>query len=431
MTGGSSRRALPTTAGLDLVRLAGGVLAEMARHPRTFSVAGAFRRWARNAAARRSSENLILNLGVKRVLLVGGAGLSEEILHPQPHPGGLVAGDLKRSAMSFLAPRAVTISDGEDWRRRRELNERVLEPGRTHSLRPLIVSSVLTELSPDIRDVAGLRAAMGRTMLSIVFGGKAPPALADDVRALFGVVQSPLKRKLLGPWARRRRRRFYDSLQRVWRETRVDDAPSLLQAAHRSAGTLDEAELLEQIPHWMFTFTGSGSDLLARALTLVLSDPSVRARVRAEIEAAGDPGAVERLPYVRACLLEAAQLFPPVTRTFHRAPAGITLDGVAIPAGVEIMHLFPLISELGGAARHFRPERWLEPGGPEAGFDPFLRGARRCPGRDLILLVCTTALARLAGPDGVTLESPPIDTNALGDDFPLGRLRFHPARSRP
>ncbi len=430
MMGASSRRSLPTTAALDLVRLAGGVLAEVARHPRTFSVSGAFRRWARNAAARRSSENLILNLGVKRVLLVGGAGLSEEILHPQPHPGGLVAGDLKRSAMSFLAPRAVTISEGDEWRRRRELNERVLEPGRTHSLRPLIVSSVLKELSPGIRDVAGLRAAMGRTMLSIVFGGKAPPGLADDVRALFGVVQSPLKRKLLGPWARRRRRRFYDTLQRVWRESRADDAPSLLQAAHRSAGTLDEAELLEQIPHWMFTFTGSGSDLLARALALVLSDPVARARVRAEIEEAGDPGAAE-LPYVRACLLEAAQLFPPVTRTFHRAPAGITLDRVAIPAGVEIMHLFPLISEPDPAPRRFRPERWLEPGGPEAGFDPFLRGARRCPGRDLILLVCITALARLAGPGGVALESPPIDTSALGDDFPLGRLRFRPARSKP
>ena len=100
---------------------------------------------------------------------------------------------------------------------------------------------------------------------------------------------------------------------------------------------------------------------------------------------------------------------------------------MAIPAGVEVMHLFPLVSEMDDAPRRFRPERWLEPGGPKAGFDPFLRGARQCPGRDLILLACTAALARLAGPGGVALESPPLPTDALGEDFPLERLRFRPA----
>src|SRR4051812_7874433 len=40
------------------------------------------------------------------------------------------------------------------------------------------------------------------------------------------------------------------------------------------APDVPEQQLLEQIPHWMFTFTGSGTDLLVRTVALVTSHPA-------------------------------------------------------------------------------------------------------------------------------------------------------------
>ncbi len=422
-----SDRVPPATGVIDVLRLAGGIVAEVVRHPRTFSLGASFRRWARDAAARRSVENLILNFGVKRVLLVGGTDLSAGILRPDPRRDGLAAGELKRGGMSFLAPRALTISDDDDWRRRRVLNEQVLAVDR-RELRHAVVGSVIAAFNGPIRDVEDIRAAMARTMLAVVFGGgQASPELAADVQALFALVQNPLKRALIAPWAKRRRRRFYATLRRLWRDPANLGSPSLFGIAHRLDAGMDEMELLEQVPHWMFTFTGSGTDLLARTLALVLSDADAQVHARTEVAEAGaieDPATVERLAYLRACLLETAQLYPPVTRTFHHAARGITIGKVVIPPGMEIMHAFPLIGEHAERPRRFRPERWLGSGAVTAGFDPFLGGARRCPGRDVILLVGTVALALLVGRHRLVVDGAGLRADALPEELPTRGLAF-------
>src|SRR3712207_4550886 len=95
----------------------------------------------------------------------------------------------------------------------------------------------------------------------------------------------------------------------------------------------------------MFTFTGSGTDLLARTLALVASRPTVRAHILREIAEHGaleEPTTIQRLAYLEACLLESARLFSPVPRTFHRAPQGDVFENIRIPANMEIAHYFPL-----------------------------------------------------------------------------------------
>lgn len=430
----ASPRAPPTTGVLDLVRLLGGVIGAAVRHPRDFSLRAAFRTWARRAAARRAAENLILNLGVKRVLLVGGPRLSHDILEASPKSDGLCTGAVKRRAMAFLASRALTVSDDADWKRRRAFNEQILEPGRRHELERDFLLHVIAAFDAPVDGSAAVRAAMGRAMLGIVFGDTAPRWLADDVQVLFGFVQNPLKRALLSPWAKRRRARFYDALRRMWRDPTGAGARSLLGRARRSGTELDETEVLEQIPHWMFTFTGSATDLLVRTLVLILADLEARRRAQRELDAAGpldEPTTIEGLAYLEACLLEAAHLYPPVTRTFHRAPVGITVGDVVIPAGMEVMHSFPLIVDgEDEAPRRFRPERWLAPGGAASTFDPFLGGARRCPGRDLILFVCTSALAVLLTRQRLALQGAPLRTDALPPEFPRRGLKFRTSEGR-
>jgi cytochrome P450 len=193
--------------------------------------------------------------------------------------------------------------------------------------------------------------------------------------------------------------------------------------AGRANSGLDEPEVLEQVPHWMFTFTGSATSLLTRTLALISAYPAVHRRVMAELAAAGPVGdesfASADLTFLEACLWEAACLYPPVTRTFHRAANGASIGTVQIPAGTEIMHLFPLFTSDGtDRPRRFEPDRWLKDDPPVYSFDPFLGGARRCPGERLILLICKTALASLLTRHRTVVLAPGIGVGPLPAAFP-------------
>ena len=428
----NSARPPPSTGAVDIVRLLGAMVIEAARDPRQFSVAAVFRAWARRTSIRLASQDIIVNFAVKKLLLVGSRELSRYILAQYPSREGFSTGSLKRSAMAFLAARALTISDDDEWRRRRAFNEAVLQPGRPHELAPDFVCYTLNAFAAPVASVEELRAAMGRTMLAVAFGGNAPPRLTQDVQRLFGLVQHPLKRVLTAPWAYWRRASFYERLRALW-SARGGAKPSLLGIAGRSAAELDGAELIQQVPHWMFTFPGSGTDLMTRTLALISCTAAVRARVLAEVQAAGpidDASTFTRLPLLEACLVETAHLYPPVTRTFHCALAGATVGNVRIPPGTEIMQLFPLFTgeDLDGntPARCFNPDRWMG-SEPVSSFDPFLGGARQCPGKSIILLVCKVALASLLVKHRLRVDAPQLSGPTLPAEFPRRGLHFHAA----
>lgn len=415
----------PSTSLGDLARLGSRLVRAALAHPRSFSFRQELWHWMRTTARRRQSENLILNFGVTKVLLVGGRDLSQHILADPPHEQCYVEGDTKRRSMSVLAPDALTISHGEKWERLRSFNTHVLDVVEDPVYRETFLRHVKRAFSTPVQSVEDVRAAMGRANRAIVFGdGIAPDRISEDIKVLFSYVQNPLKRILLGWWAARRRARLYEDLRQLWQQTSDSEEPSLIAAAHRHAGRLTEDEAIQQIPHWMFTFTGSGTDFLVRALALVASRPKVLARAREEIAAAGSldgSEVVEQLPYLEACLREAARLFPPVTQTFHCAPHGDTFNGLRVPSGMEVVHVFPLLepgtdSEPGD--RTFRPERWLDDASPSPAFSPFLGGARSCPGEDLILFVCKLAMALLLGKQEIKVSSTTLATDPLPLAFP-------------
>ena len=157
---------------------------------------------------------------------------------------------------------------------------------------------------------------MAQAMLSVVFGPRSVPVhLAEDVQNLFGHVQSPGRRMLLGWKERGRRRRFYEALRQLWRENSESGAPSLISTAKSMSysGSFTEEELIQQIPHWMFTFTGTGADLLARTLGMVASRDEVYERVISEAmeqSSANLASAAMRMEYLETCLMEACRLFP-------------------------------------------------------------------------------------------------------------------------
>lgn len=429
------------TAGAgDLLRLGARVGAGYLRHGRGFDVGQAGCRWARELIARDGGTAIRVRLGRRRLDLVSDRALSERVLGGRPDAGGHPPGTVKTEAMAFLAPGALTIARGEAWARLRPFNEHVLGTGAAHPFAQTFLDHVRAAFARPVANQADVRRAMGRAMTAIVLGsGEADdaPDPAAEAAALFAAVQSPVRRKLLGFRYRPRRDRFYALLARRWEATGEAAAPTLLSLARRTAPDGSREELLQQVPHWMFTFTGSGTDLLTRTLALVTSRAETTRRVLEEIAAAGAPDraeTVERLAFLNACLLETGRLFPPVTRTFHgAAPNGGARDAAHEAArggrGPEYVHWFPLLQRddaLGPDVHAFRPDRWLtpEPDAAAAASNLFLRGPRACPGADLILFVCRAALARQLAELGVTARGERLARDPLPVAFPGREARF-------
>ena len=426
----------PGTGAIDLCRLAAQGAWAVLRHPASFDAGQVLHDWLTQMTLRYRSPNVRLNLPTLSMLLVTDRELSRHILAAYPRRTGYTAGTLKRKGMSYLAPQALTIAEDEAWDRLRPFNERVLCTGRPHEFQRAFLGQVRRGFGAPVGSLENVRESMGRAMLGIVFGeGVAPPSLVADIRELFGLVQNPVKRKLRGARGRRRVTALYDSLREAWGSADWAATPSLLGLARGAGGSENVETLLQQVPHWMFTFTGSGADLLSRGLALIGSRPDVSARVRAEIASTGpldDPASIDRLRYLEACLLESARLFPPVRFTIHRAPAGDAAPNARIAPDTEILQVFSLTQRDRASdptADAFRPERWLEdaPRAEAAYPNLFLSGARRCPGRDLILFVCKGAAAHLLHEAGLVVRCAELSADPLPFSFPTRRLRFETA----
>jgi cytochrome P450 len=423
----------PRTTVLDLVRLATRMARALARGPGSFDPSLELHSWLKDLTLRHGSRNLVLNLMLTRMLLVTDRDVSRHILAGYPRSDGYGAGTLKRKGMSYLAPQALTLAENGSWERLRPFNEQVLSTGKPHQYQRVFLGQVRQAFSEPVRTLEDIREAMGRAMLGIVFGaGVVPDQTAEDIRILFGLVQSPLKRLLRGGRERQRVELLYQSLRHAWQRNGGGEDSTLLGIARRAGGTGTEETLLQQIPHWMFTFSGSGADLLSRGLAMIGSRPDVLGRVHQELVAAGpldDPASIDGLRYLEACLLEAARLFPPVARTFHRSGADDVVGNLWIPAGTEILQLFSLTQRDATAdptADAYRPERWLT-GAPRAEAvypNLFLSGARKCPGRDLILFVCKGAAAKLLLETGLVVRSAALARDPAPFSFPSKRLRF-------
>jgi len=421
-----------------ILRLGGALAAHRLTHPVGFDPGRVVCAWAQRLTREGIGGSVPVRLGRRSFLLVGPGARSRAILEGSPARGGCRPGDLKRSGMSFLAPGALTIAHGEDWARLRAFHDHVLDFGEHHPLAQTVVDTVRLAFDAPVRSADGVRTAMGRVMLRIVLGekGLTDSGLPADLHALFGAVQSPVRRRLFASRYRSLRNHLYTRLAARWEEVTPDD-PCLLGIAKGyvppSGRPWNPEELLQQIPHWMFTFTGSGTELLSRTMAIVTSRSSAYARVREELASAGPPDRAETVwdtRYLPACILETGRLFPPVTRTFHR---GATNGGRHAEEG-ELIHYLPLFHRdevLGPTAHEFRPERWLEtePDAAAAGSLTFLDGPRSCPGRTLILFVCAVALARQLGEGGMQVRSSRLSRDPLPVSFPAGAARFHPRKA--
>ena len=425
----------PSIGLVGLARLTARLAVGIVTKRRSFDAGSVLRAWYQQSVQRSGSENLVIDLRFKRLLVVTGRALSQHVSAQAPCEHAYAAGPTKVRAMSFLAPKALTVASDGRWRRLRAFNEAVLRDAGSSADLQFTLAAVRDAFPAPVSDIDDVRRCMRETMGAVVFGPDSAPGHAlDDIETLMRHVQHPGRRLLSGWLQGRRRRRLYSSLQARWDVGPIGNGLSLIDKATVLAVDEEcpEEELVQQIPHWMFTFTGSGTDLLARTLGVLGSRDDAYDRVLTEMvehDPAADASALMRMEYLRACLLEVCRLFPPVTRTLIAARGENVFEGSRVPAGTEIVNCFAEHHRdvsLDASANDFRPERWLEPDGAAAAVYPslFLGGARECPGRDLILVVCMAAMCALMDHGRIQTRCDALAHDPMPRSFPDGGLRY-------
>ncbi|MCK9795350.1 cytochrome P450 [Isoptericola sp. 4D.3] len=342
---------------------------------------------------------LCLRLGPRRLVVVTAPDDVRRLLEGTPDPF-TAASNEKRAALAHFQPRGLLISGDEERRRRRPLNEDALDASQAvHDDGAAFVAAVeraADDLGTRALVDGGLDAdaflrAWWSLVLEVTFGARA----RDDHRLV--AVLSALRRDGNWSWFRPRRPWLRRELERrVARH--VADAPSSSLAGRARDADPDEAP--GQVPHWLFAFDAAGATTL-RALAVASARPEVRSRLVDELEAGKAAGGAALLPYGRACVLEAVRLWPTTLAVLRDAVRPTEWGGTTLPAGtgfVVVSGFFHRDTERLGFADDFAPEAWLDGRASEDwGLLPFSAGPAGCPGRNLVLLVASHLLARLAG----------------------------------
>ena len=161
------------------------------------------------------------------------------------------------------------------------------------------------------------------------------------------------------------------------------------------------------------TLVGAGSETTGSALEHVfwhvLSNPPIKARLRAEVAEGAQTGdlltqqTLSNLPYLNACIKEGLRMGNEVSGRLARYDPHnpIVYKSYTFPPGTVIsmsmrdMHLDPYCFP---EPNTFNPDRWLDEKTRkrcEQYFWPFGKGTRSCVGRDLAMLEMTMVTANL------------------------------------
>lgn len=381
--------------------------------------------------------NYVFHIGPKPVLVTSDPEAIQSALRQRPNLFRRLS--TIEPVFNEMGITGVFSAEGEDWKRQRRLTAHALDANHLKQFFPTLgrVTERLRErwrraaqTGADVDVQQDLMRYTVDVTMNLVFGydmntlEKEGDIIQDHLEKIFPAIN----RRVNAPFAYWRYfklpidRELEKSLTAV-RETIqkfVNDArarlaknpdlaahPTNLMEAMLSARDEGNAAFSdEEIRGNAITMLLGGEDTTANTLAwltlFMVENPEAQARMQAEaLEVVGPGGMLqsvmdaERLRYIDAATNETMRLKPVAPLLFLETISDTELGGVAVPKQTAVflvlMHPGQQDSHF-GAAKEFRPERWLQ-AAPASGCPhnakavyAFGGGARACPGRHLALL---------------------------------------------
>ena len=172
---------------------------------------------------------------------------------------------------------------------------------------------------------------------------------------------------------------------------REDILSMLVTARFEDGGTMEDAEVRDQLMTLLLAGHETTATGLAWTFDLLLRHPRALARLVAEVDAGEET-------YLRAVVAESLRLRPVVPLAGRRLTAELRVDGHVLPPGTDVTPAIWLTHTR--ADRYpepfaFRPERFLESAPATYAWIPFGGGVRRCLGAAFAEMEMRVALAEI------------------------------------
>ncbi|MFD9194631.1 cytochrome P450 [Streptomyces phaeochromogenes] len=270
-----------------------------------------------------------------------------------------------------------------------------------------------------------------RTVSRILFGADVEAAV-DVIHDNFPVVSEYVTRRGFSPvnpprsWplpsnrrAEAASRAVYAVCDRIIAERRATDATAgaastegddllslLSQANSEEDGSLDAAELRDQVLVFLVAGHETTATSMAFALHLLARHPEARKRAHEEADRlpsgrAPSAADLDELPYLTRVLKETMRLYPAAPVIGRRSVEAAEIDGHVIPAGADVLVL-PWVThrhpDLWNDPDRFDPDRFTperEASRHRYAWFPFGGGPRACIGQYFSMLESVLALAAL------------------------------------
>jgi cytochrome P450 len=371
-------------------------------------------------------------------------------------------GEALQPLVAVDGPTALVVSDGDDHRRRRRLVQPAFGIRRVEGYLPIVVDEVgrtIDGWTPGATvDVAeDLRRTVRRIVIRSLFGDRLRD-LADEIgdqleAAIAYVNRSPITRfdhDWPGTPYRRamKARRAVDEIvfaeieaRRAAPSDQGDVLSALIAAQEDGEQPLTDEEVRDQVVSLIAAGYDTTTAGVAWTVHAAFSDPGVRDRARAEVEAVVGDGPLTidllgSLPYLAGVVSESLRLWPPGAFGGRYVVEDVAFAGHVIPAGTTVVfsqyvaHRDP---EHWPDPLRFDPERWVE-GSPTFRepapytYLPFGGGYRRCIGFALATMEIKVILAELLRRVELTVLDPTPTPTGIATLSPEGGIR---ARVRP
>ncbi len=362
--------------------------------------------------ARHRSDFIYIRLLAKKSLLVLDHDAIKHILDASPRI--YADPEPKRKGMSRFQPNALTISRGEEWRRRRAFNDSVL--GDKDGSHPWL-ERFLQIIRDEVGDGVGADRRDSWTWKDFddLFTGIAAQVIfgrgesdAAPFRALKKMMRESNRMVFLG-----RKSKYFDEfyahIARCLAAPREKSLVSLCAQQPSSADTRVE----NQITHWMFAMKDTLAINVVRALALIVSHAAAEQRVREEIDRTDLTSAagVADMKYLQACLQEAMRLWPTTLMLMRETLVDDSIGNTRIPAKTQVMihngfnHRNPRDQDF---ADRLVPELWLDDA-VHYHINHLSNGPQVCAGKSLALDIGKGVLAMLLKNNRFVLEQPDLD----------------------
>jgi cytochrome P450 len=412
----NGRRIPPGPKGWPLV----GLTFEVRRDP-----LGTMRR-----AAREYGDIVCLPIALRDRILLNHPDYVEQLLVIEQ--GKFHKSELTKRVTEGLLGQGLLISEGEFWRRQRQLAQPAFHRARIRGYAATMLDSAQTHIREwrdgDERDVASEMTALTLDVAVRTLFGTTLPAEAEQVGQAMTFLmryqlrrqRSPIRIPENWPTPRNRRaereREFIDSVvYRIIADRKAqpnsdhrNDLLSMLMAAMDEHGSqMTPKQLRDETMTLFLAGHETTAQMLSWAWYLLGENPSAETRLHEELHSVlgGRPPDVSdfgRLPYLQAVMNEVLRMYPPAYILGRTSIEPCQIGGYDFPVG-STMLCSPWVMHRDGRyfvdPDRFCPERWLDGLAnrlPAGAYFPFGGGPRRCIGQGFALGEATIVIGTLA-----------------------------------